>query len=83
MTTGYKVIILDFSEAAHMDTSAAMAIDELIHNAQGQQTYCILAGVTGTAETTLRSLNVLNDVEPGNCTPTRREGILRAAALLA
>ena len=74
-TSGYKAIVFDFSNAAHMDTSAAIAIDELIEIASEETQGCFLAGLSGKAEATLKSLGVLEKVPPRHILPTRLEAI--------
>ena len=79
---GYKAIILDLTEAASIDTTAAMAIDDLIHAAKLEGTHCIVAGVSGAARETLKSLGVLHTIPAGNLVATPMEGIRRAGELL-
>ncbi len=79
---GYKAIILDLTEAASIDTTAAMAIDDLIHAAKLEGTHCIVAGVSGAARETLKSLGVLHTIPVGNLVATPMEGIRRAGELL-
>ncbi|MBC8242647.1 MAG: SulP family inorganic anion transporter, partial [Alphaproteobacteria bacterium] len=67
---GHKAVIYDFTEAAHMDTSAALAIEELLTDAAQNGTACFFAGLSGTAETTLKSLGVLEHLPAGHIAPT-------------
>ncbi len=57
---GHKAIIYDFTEAAHMDTSAALAMEELIEQAREDHESCFISGLSGQALTTLKSLGVLD-----------------------
>ncbi len=57
---GHKAIVYDFTEAAHMDTSAALAIEELIEQAREEHETCFIAGLSGRALTTLKGLGVLD-----------------------
>lgn len=79
---GYKAIIMDLTEAANIDTTAAMAIDDLIRATKLEDKHCIVAGLTGAAYETLKSLGVLRSIPPGNLVDTPMAGIRRAGELL-
>jgi SulP family sulfate permease len=79
LATRYEAIILDLTGAAHVDTSAAMAIDELIQSARSDKIRCVLAGLSGPAEVTLKSLGVLDNVNNADIAPSRIEAIHRVA----
>ena len=79
----YRVILLDFSEAATIDTSAAMAIDELISGLHEQDVRVVLAGLGGGAATTLRTLGVPDSLPEADLVANLRRAIDRAAQLLA
>jgi SulP family sulfate permease len=81
-TAGHDVIIYDFTNAAHIDTSAALAIDELLETARDETKGCFVAGLSGTAETTLRSLGVLEKIAPDHVVATRPEAIRLAGDLV-
>ncbi len=81
-TAGHEAMILDFSTAAHIDTSAALAIEELIETAQSETQGCLVAGLSGQAEKTLRALGVLDVMPPGHVVSTRLEAIKHAGTLL-
>jgi SulP family sulfate permease len=81
-TAGHDVIIYDFTNAAHIDTSAALAIDELLETARDETKGCFVAGLSGTAETTLKSLGVLEKIAPDHVVATRLEAIRLAADLV-
>ena len=78
----YRVILLDFSEAATIDTSAAMAIEELISGLREQDVRVVLAGLEGTALATLRTLGVLDGLSGPDLVANLRGAVERAAALL-
>ena len=59
---GYEAIVLDFTHASYIDTSAAFAIEELINTALKETSACFISGLSGNAEVTLHSLNVLDTV---------------------
>ena len=80
MTAGYKAIILDMSHAAHVDTSAAMAIEDLVQSIQAERIHCIIAGLSGAAEATLDSLGVLEALDSKDIVATKIAAIQRAAA---
>ncbi|MDA0338839.1 MAG: STAS domain-containing protein, partial [Proteobacteria bacterium] len=80
--TGHKVVIYDFTGAAHVDTSAALAIEEMVIEANSETAGCFLAGLSGQAEATLESLGILDDVPADRVVATRLEAIKRAGALL-
>ena len=80
---GHEVAVFDFTQAAHVDTSAALAVEELIEIALDETRGCIVAGLSGQAERTLRGLGVLDGIPPENIVPGRSEAIARSAALLA
>ncbi len=74
-TTGHKAIVFDFTDAAHIDTSAALAIEELVQRATEEHAACFIAGLSGTAESTLAALGVLEEFPPANVLETRLEAI--------
>lgn len=79
---GYEVMIFDFTDAAHMDTSAALAMEELIDQATSDTKALFVAGLKGQAEATLESLGVLDHVDRERIFATRLEAIEAAAAFL-
>lgn len=83
MAGKYRVIILDFSAAAHIDTSAAMAIREVVDAAVSGHAVCVAAGLAGVAEKTLDDLGVLEGLDAGNRVPDKAQAIERAVAMLA
>ena len=58
----HEVVVFDFSEATHIDDSAAMTISRLILTAGKQDTPCIAMGVSGQAAKTLNALDTLRDL---------------------
>ena len=80
-TAEYRAVILDFSEAAHMDTSAAMAVDELLGSLNEQGIRCIIAGLGGRAERTLRSLGIIEG-NRAEMAASVKEAIRHAARIL-
>jgi SulP family sulfate permease len=80
--TGFEAMIFDFSNAAHIDTSAALAIEQMLETAQNETNGCVIAGLSGIAGHTLESLGVLDKIAPENVVATRLEAIRRAASML-
>lgn len=80
---GHEAVIYDFTEAAHVDTSAALAIEELLTSASQQGIACFFAGLSGPAETTLRSLGILDELPPEHIVPTLLAAIHVAGEELA
>lgn len=74
-TSGHKAIVFDFTDAAHIDTSAALAIEELVQRAADERAACFIAGLSGVAEETLSALGVLDEFPPGSAFETRLEAI--------
>ncbi len=77
---GPKAIILDFTGAAHVDTSAAYAIKELIEDAASARAECWISGLSGAARQTLDGLGILELVPAGRTVAGRSEAVSRAAA---
>ena len=80
--SGEKVIIFDFTDAVHVDTSAALAIEGLIETANAEADGCFIAGLSGEAERTLRALNVLDALPADHILTTRLEAIRTAGQLI-
>jgi SulP family sulfate permease len=80
---GYEAMIFDFSHAAHIDTSAALAIEQLLETAGAETRGCVIAGLSGQAERSLDSLGVISSLPDENIVDTRLDAIRRAGAMLA
>ena len=59
----HEVVILDFSDTVYIDDSAALVVEQLVDNAIAQDTKVIVMGLTGLPADTLKSLNVLRQVQ--------------------
>ena len=81
MALGRKAIVYDFTGAAHMDTSAAIALDELFKIAKSSGAICVVGGLSGDAEATLSRLGVIDQVAAENTLSSRLDAIRRAVAL--
>mgnify|MGYP000291893843 CR=1 FL=1 len=77
-SAGHRAVVYDLTEAAHMDTSAALALEELIEQAQVEHEACFVSGLSGTAKETLEKLGVLNRVPPERQFDKRSEAIKTA-----
>jgi len=77
---GYRAIVYDFAEAAHVDTSAALAVDELLQMAKDEGLQSYIVGLSGTAAGTLRSLGVLDKLPSDHVVGTLIEALGKAEA---
>lgn len=80
--TNHKVMIYDFTEVTHIDTSSAIAIQELLETARDNTDTCIVAGLHGHTRETLRNLGILDDMPKGYVRRHRRTAIAFAAKML-
>ena len=76
--SGYRASVYDFSNAGYIDTSAALAIDEMIELSQSSGQHLMVAGLRGQALNALDGLGVLERILPGHRFAERSEAI-RAA----
>ena len=58
----HEIVILDFSETVCIDDSAALVVEQIIDLARDENVECILLGLYGEPESTLRALSVLGRV---------------------
>ena len=79
---GYEAIIFDFTQASYIDTSAAFAIEELIHDALNETSACFISGLSGETEETLHSLNVLDALSKERFVSNLTGAIQMAGALI-
>jgi SulP family sulfate permease len=75
---GYRVLIYDFSHAGYIDTSAALAIDELFALSTGEGRRVVVSGLKGVSLRTLEGLGVLDRIPKADRFPTRIEAITAA-----
>ena len=59
----HEVVIFDFTSTAYMDDSAALVVEALVDVALNEDTKCIVMGLSGQPETTLRALNALKRIQ--------------------
>jgi SulP family sulfate permease len=80
--SGYRASIYDFSNAGYIDTSAALAIDEMIELSHSNRQYLMVAGLKGQALRALDGLGVLERIPPEHRFAERSEAIRSAVDLL-
>lgn len=79
----HEVVILDFSDTLYVDDSAALVVEQLIDTAMKNDVQCIIIGLQGIPETTLRALNVLRNVPPEHFQPNLEDAAKLARKLLS
>jgi len=80
--SGYRAAVYDFSNAGYIDTSAALAIDEMIELSQSNRQHLMVAGLRGQALRALDGLGVLERIPPGHRFGERGEAIRAAVDLV-
>ncbi len=80
--TGHEVMIYDFSAVTHIDTSSALAVQELLENAMENTQACIVAGLRGNARETLINLGALSGMPKGHVRRHRTKAVEMAAKIL-
>ena len=78
----HEVVIFDFSETIYLDESAALVLEQLIDAGIDQDTECIVMGLSGLPESTLRSLDALQRVPDDRIVSTLDEAREVARGLL-
>lgn len=78
----HDVVIFDFSGATHLDDSAAMVIERLIDVAGKADTEIVVAGLAGSVNDALDTLNILQRVPEDRIVETLDEARDIAARLL-
>ena len=79
----HEVVIFDFSGATYVDDSAAMLIRQLLDLAGEEETPCVIMGLAGAVDDTLRALDVLRGVPAAQVVATLDEARQTAQGLLA
>ena len=79
----YRVIVFNFADVRAIDTSAAMAIDEVVTMALERGQAVMFCGLSNEAGVTLDRLRVLDRVTPDCRHDNRLEALRHAAAMLA
>ena len=78
----HEVVILDFSETAYMDQSAALVVSHLTESAIEEKTQCIIIGLTPELADNLNALNALDSVPPTHILPRLEDARILAQRLL-
>ena len=79
----YKAVVFNFADVRTIDTSIAMAIDEVVALAQERGQTVIFSGLSSEAGTMLASMRVLERVAPECRHESRLEALRHAAAMVA
>jgi SulP family sulfate permease len=80
--SGYRASVYDFSNAGYIDTSAALAIDQMIELSQSNGQHLTVAGLRGQALNALDGLGVLERIPPEHRFGERSEAIRAAVDLV-
>jgi SulP family sulfate permease len=75
-----RAVVLDFTMAANVDTSAGYAIKEIIEDTHAAGAECWISGLSGAAHGTLRGLGVLALVAGDRVVADRATALTQAAA---
>ena len=78
----HEVVIFDFSEAVHLDDSAAMVVRRLVQVAAAEGTEVVVTGLSGSVATTLSTLDILRGVPEDRLTESLDEARSVAHGLL-
>lgn len=76
-TAGHRAVVFDFTDAAHIDTSVALAIDALLERTS-RESACFVAALSGRARQTLQGFGVLDKL-PRECVIASRLKAIEAA----
>jgi SulP family sulfate permease len=76
----YDVLILDMREVAFLDSSASLALEDAIKQAQGHDKQVFLVGVRSDVEKPLRRLGVLKLLPADHHHVARLDALRQAAA---
>ena len=82
VSADFKVFVLDLSDVTFIDTSASMAIEDIMATAAGLGLEVILIGIKAQVETTLQRLGVTKAIPAGNIFETRLDALLHTARFL-
>ncbi len=77
----HGAVIYDFTDATRLDTSAALAVEELLLLAEEAGIACVICGLSGEAERTLKNLCVLDKIAPSRVLDSRGQAIALACDL--
>ena len=74
-SAGQMAIVYDFTEAARIDTSAALALEELITKAAQEHEACFISGLGGKTRETLEMLGALDGIPSAHQFENRTDAI--------
>ncbi|GAB4236379.1 MAG: SulP family inorganic anion transporter [Methyloligellaceae bacterium] len=75
---GRMAVVYDFSDAAYMDTSAALSFEELFHRASEEGALCFVCGLSGQARKTLEGLGILAAIPKDQLFDKRTDAVAAA-----
>jgi len=78
----HKVLILDMTDVSFVDTSASMALEDIILKSAKQDLLVFLVGLNGPVENILSKLNVLDSLSDEQRFETRLDAIIAATKSL-
>ncbi len=81
--SGHEVVIYDFSHAGYIDTSAALAIEEMIELSQENKQHVLITSLQGHALKTLDGLGILDKLPKSALFVSREESIRAGIELLS
>lgn len=79
----FKVLVLDLWDVTFIDTSASLAIEDVMVNATELGLEALLVGRRPRVHNTLERLGVTERIPAEHCLETRAEALTYAAELLA
>ena len=80
--SGYRVLILDLSGVPMLDSSASLAVEEVLLRARENQTSAFLVGIRPEVRKVLGELGILNLVSEDACFTRRRDALEKAAEIV-
>jgi sulfate permease, SulP family len=83
VSTDFKILVLDLSDVTYVDTSASMAIEDIMVNARDLGLEVILIGIKARVKTTLERLGVTKVIPAEHCFDERLDALNYAAASLS
>jgi SulP family sulfate permease len=83
VTGEFKVLVLDLSDMTFVDTSASIAIEDVLANATELGLDALVVGLRPRVRNTLERLGVTDSIPANYCLETRAEALSYAAELIA
>ena len=83
VTGEFKVLVLDLSDMTFVDTSASIAIEDVLANATELGLDALVVGLRPRVRNTLERLGVTDSIPANYCLETRAETLSYAAELIA